>query len=586
MSLFDSVFGFKLKKKKGSEKKKSSFVFPSNTDGAVLVDSTAGIGSWNAYVDLDGAIRDESQMISRYRDMTLQPEVNQAVNHIINDMVVQHPGEPAIEIILDKTDLSENVKEKVREQFNHICKLLDFNNQAYDIARRWFVDGRIYYHIEIDENQKSKGISNLVYIDPRQIKKIREIEVKRSEKESNVNMVEIVDEYYIYDQQGFFNTNNINSDQGMAGYGSGAGNNSFRDHHTYTVNRSMGMTAPTVDGAIKLSNDSVIFAHSNLVDAGCRFILSHLHSAIRFVNLLRMLEDAIIIYRISRAPERRVFYIDVDGLNPKKAQEHVREVMNSYRNQTTYDAVTGETREDKRHLSMLDDFWLPRRNVGGGTEVQNLSGGQSLGEIRDLEYFQDKLYESLQVPISRFRRADKGFSIGRSNEVTQDELQFSRYITRLRTRFSSLFDELLKKQLIITNTLSEEEWDDIKENIYYDFNTDSHFAELKESELMRNRFQLLRDIGEYEGNYVSRQWIQENVLHMSEEDVKNMKKQIKAEAKESKEHKLERAELVSQIKGIVDVDNLPNLHKIESDSSDDDLSREMRDLERDIDKIK
>jgi len=586
MALFDKFFGFTFKKKT-DKKEKASFVFPANTDGAVLVETQGGMGGWNAYVDLDGALRDEYQMVSRYRDMTLQPEVDQAVNHIINDAIVQNPGEPTIEIILDQTELSDNIKDSIREQFEHICKLLDFNNQAYDIFRRWYVDGRLYYHCKLDEkNPRKQGISELQYIDPRQIKKVREIEIRRN-NEMGVDEVLEVDDYYIYAQQGFFNTNSLTSDQGMSGYGSGAGRSSFPDNNTLTVNRSAGHTAPQMQGALKLSSDSVVFTHSNLMDPTCRHVLSHLHKAIRFVNLMRMLEDAIIIYRIARAPERRVFYIDTDGLPPKKAEAHVREVMNSYRNQTTYDAVTGEVREDKRHLSMLDDFWLPRRNTGSGTEVQNLSGGQNLGQIDDLDYFQNKLYEALQVPVSRFARADKSFSLGRTNEITQDELQFSRYITRLRSRFADLFDELLGKQLVLTKTLSSEEWEDIKDQVYYEFNSDSHFAELKNAELLTERFRLLRDVKEFEGELISRKFIQENILQMSEEEIDEMAKQIAKEKEETREEKLERAELASEIQDIINVNELPDYHRGRDDQ--DELSKsidkvdQVTDVDDDVD---
>jgi hypothetical protein len=566
MALFDNIFGFRLKKRRTetqtSKVKRSSFVFPANTDGSLLVNNTNGLGAFNAYVDLDGSIRNEYQLITRYRDMTLQPEVDQAVNHIINDFVVQEPGEKTVEIILDKTDLSNSVKEKIREQFDTVCKLLDFNNQAYDICRRWYIDGRIYYHIEVNKERPKDGINNLVYIDPRQIKKIREIEIIR-DTESNVDKIVELEEYYLYMQNGYFNTNNLNSDQGNAG--SGAGQNSF-NNNTYTIDRTSGMNVPNIQGAIKLSTDSVVYSHSNLTDPSCRVVVSHLHKAIRFVNLLRMLEDAIIIYRIARAPERRVFYIDTGGMAPAKAQEHLREVMNSYRNQTTYDAVTGETRDDKRHLSMLDDFWLPRGDKGSGTEVQNLSGGANLGEIQDLEYFQSKLYEALQVPVSRFKRADKSFSLGRTSEITQDELQFSRYIKRLRSRFCIFFDEILKKQLVLTKTLSEDEWESIKEDVYYEFNSDSHFSELKEVELLANRFNIMRDIKEYQGEFISKKWIQENILRMGEEDILKMDKQIEEESKKARELKIKKAELAKEIGSIIQPEDRD--HNLDADPLD------------------
>ena len=545
--LFNKIIG-NIFRRSASKGERKSFVFPSNLDGSLFINSSVGgLGSYSAYVDLDNAIKNEYQLITRYRDMTMQPEVDKAVDHIVSDAIVSNPGDPVVEIILDKTDLPDTTKNKIRQSFEKICRLLDINNQGYDIFRRWFVDGRLYYYIKLNEKwSRQEGISELQYVDPRQIKKVRELAIRRNLEEGVDEVVE-VDQYFVYSQQGFLNTNHINADQSYAGSGGGGGSVSQENNSVFTYNSTTSSSPQWIQQNIKLSTDAVVCAHSNIVDPSCRVIVSYLHQAIRFVNLLRMLEDAIIIYRIARAPERRVFYVDTGGLPPKQAQAHLEQVMRSYRNQTTYDAVTGETRDDKRHLSMLDDFWIPRTDSTSGTEVQVLAGGQNLGQMDDLEYFQNKLYEALKVPLSRFRQADKGFSMGRTSEITQDELQFSRHIKRLRSNFSVLFDELLEKELILTKVLTKTEWDEVKEKIYYEFNTDSHFSELKDAELLKERLALLRDISEYEGRYFSKKYIQTNVLQMSEDEIDDIEKEIDKEAPAREAALAKEAELSSTV---------------------------------------
>ena len=493
------LFGYKIGKEEEQEQVQS-FAPPPNEDGSVAV---VGGGVYGIYTDLEGTIRNDAQLIQRYRDMALQPECDAAIEDIINESLVFEDGDYPVQIILDKLEQPETVKKKIREEFRQIMKLLDFNNQGYDIFRRWYVDGKLYYHMMIDEKKPKQGLRELRYIDPRKIRKVREQKkskpILNPQGQNQVNAPQKPNEYFVYSDKGFSNDGN----QG-----------------------------------IKIATDSICYVHSGLTDKDGKVIVSHLHKAIRPLNQLRMLEDATVIYRISRAPERRVFYIDVGNLPKIKAEQYLREIMQKYKNKLVYDAQTGEIRDDRRFQTMLEDFWLPRREGGKGTEITTLPPGQNLGEIEDVLYFQKKLYKSLNVPVSRLE-AENGFSLGRASEITRDELKFSKFISRLRLRFSHLFDRLLETQLLLKGVCTRAEWQQIKEEISYDYISDLHFTEMKEAEVMKERLGLLGDIDGYVGKYFSEAWIRKNVLKQTEDDIEQMNKEMEEEKEEADDNEEE-----------------------------------------------
>jgi hypothetical protein len=490
------LFGYTIGKEEEESKEKEnvqSFVAPPNDDGSVAV---VGGGVYGIYTDLEGVIRNDAQLIQRYRDMALQPECDAAIEDIINETLVFTEGDYPVQIILDKLEQPESIKKKIREEYEHLMKLLDFNNQGYDIFRRWYVDGKLYYHMMIDVKQPKQGIKEVRYIDPRKIRKVRENKkfkpILNQMGQNQINAPQKPNEYFIYSEKGF----NNDANQG-----------------------------------IKIASDAICYVHSGLTDKDGKVIVSNLHKAIKPLNQLRMLEDATVIYRISRAPERRIFYIDVGNLPKMKAEQYLREIMQKYKNKLVYDAQTGEIRDDRRFQTMLEDFWLPRREGGKGTEITTLPAGQNLGEIEDVLYFQKKLFKSLNVPISRLE-ADNGFSLGRASEITRDELKFSKFIGRLRLRFSHLFDKLLETQLLLKGICTKTEWQQMKEEISYDFISDVHFAELKEAEVMKERLALLGDIDGYVGKYFSEAWVRKHVLHQTEDDIEEINKEIEEEKAE------------------------------------------------------
>jgi hypothetical protein len=486
------LFGFKIGKDDESDKSIKSFVPEQNDDAAI---SIAGNGVYGTYVDLEGQIRNEADLIKKYREMSIQPECDAAIEDIVNESVVFGQSDYPVEIILDGLSQPESIKKKIRDEFYYIMKLLDFNNQGYDIFRRWYIDGRLYYHMMIDEKQPKQGLKELRYIDPRKIRKVREEKKDRDRTLNNggVNIFQKPNEYYIYSDKGFVRENN---QQG-----------------------------------VKIAADSICHVHSGITDKDGKVIISHLHKAIKILNQLRMLEDATVIYRISRAPERRIFYIDVGNLPKMKAEQYLREVMQKYKNKLVYDAQTGEIRDDRRFQTMLEDFWLPRREGGRGTEITTLPGGQNLGEIEDVLYFQKKFYKSLNVPISRME-SDTGFSLGRASEISRDEVKFAKFISRLRLRFSHLFDRLLETQLLLKGICTRSEWKALQEEISYDFISDTYFSELKEAEILKERLSILSDVDNYTGRYFSKAWIQKEVLRMTEDEIKEIEKQIQEESEE------------------------------------------------------
>ena len=496
------LFGFEIKRKKEENEDIQSFATPTNDDGAV--DVAAAGGAVSSFIDLEGTAKSEAELVQKYRGMMQQPEVIQAVDDIVNESINITNDEKPVECVTDDLELSDNVKQKIRDEFDGILKLLDFSNQGYDIFSKWYIDGRINYHVMIDEKSPKKGIQELRYIDPRKIRKIREFEREKINTTNNSGfMKRVKNEYYIYSEKGFNNHGNTNINQG------------------YDLNNSNST-------GLKIAKDSIVNCNSGLLNENNTLVLSYLHRAIKPLNQLRMMEDAVVIYRISRAPERRVFYIDVGNLPKMKAEQYLRDMMAKHKNRLVYDMNTGEVRDDRRHMSMTDDFWLPRREGGRGTQIETLPGGQNLGEMEDVLYFQKRLYKSLNVPISRME-AENGFSLGRASEITRDEVKFSKFVRRLRGRFSILFDKILEKQLILKGIITPEEWPAIQQNLRYDFMIDNHFEELKQSEILQNRLQLLRDIDEYRGTYYSKEWVQKRILRMNEDEIKELEKQMEKE---------------------------------------------------------
>lgn len=505
------LFGFEIKRKDlADEKNVKSFVEPINDDGALsVVSAPGGGGSMSSVIDLDGSARNEAELINRYRIMVQDPEVQRAIDDVVNEAIVVSEDARVVECITDDLDMPDGIKKKIRDEFENILKLLDFSNQGYDIFNRWYVDGRINYHVMIDETSPKKGILEVRYIDPRKLRKIREYErVQVGEGSNRSEINKIKNEYYLFIDNGF-------------------GNSLVKSMNTSTMQFG---TDGNMTG-LKIAKDSIVHCNSGILNETNTMVLSNLHKAIKPMNQLRMMEDASVVYRISRAPERRVFYIDVGNLPKAKAEQYLREMMTRYKNKLVYDANTGDIRDDRRNMSMTDDFWLPRREGGKGTEITTLPAGANLGEMEDILYFQKKLYKALNVPISRME-TETGFSLGRASEISRDEVKFSKFIRRLRNRFSILFDRLLEKQLILKGIISPDEWQTIQNGLRYDFMEDNHFEELKQSEILTGRIQLLDQLSNYVGVYYSKDWIRKTVLMMSENDIEDMKKQIEIEAKE------------------------------------------------------
>ena len=479
------LFGFKFERIKDSASKEK-FTEPSSEDGTL--EAVAG-GFYGQLLDQDGRERSEIDLVRRYRDIAQQPECDSAIEDIINEGIVSNEKDQAVAIELDRLILPKRIKDRIREEFDKVLELLNFDQKGHDIFRRWYVDGRMYYHKVIDQKNPRKGITELRYIDPKKIRKVKEIK-KKNKLGSSIELVDSVREYFLYNDKGLHSGTNE---------------------------------------GIKISPDSITYCPSGLIDQNRGHVLSYLHKAIKPVNQLRMIEDALVIYRISRAPERRIFYIDVGNLPKIKAEQYLKDVMNRYRNKLVYDASTGEIRDDRNHMSMLEDFWLPRREGGRGTEITTLPGGSNLGEIDDIEYFKKKLYRSLNVPISRLE-AEAGFSLGRSTEITRDELKFTKFVQRLRKRFTPLFTDMLKTQLILKGVITLEDWSKISQHIQYDFLQDGHFAELKKAELLEDRINALGNIESYIGTFFSKEWVQKNVLNFTQAEIEDMQKQINKEA--------------------------------------------------------
>ena len=483
------LFGFSITRK-GTQGSENTFTVPTPDDGSIEV---AGGGFFSSILDTDGRERTELDLIRRYRDIAQQPECDSAIEDIINEAITSDEFSQSVMVTLDRLPYPEKIKRLIREEFNSVLSLLEFEEKGHDIFRRWYVDGRIFFHKVIDQKNPKKGLVSLRFIDATKIKKVREVK-KEKDQATGVDKIKKIEEYYIYNEKGLHS----------AGYGG------------------------TQQG-IKIAGDAITYCPSGVIDQNSGKVLSYLHKAIKPVNQLRMIEDALVIYRISRAPERRIFYIDVGNLPKIKAEQYLKDVMNRYRNKLVYDASTGEIRDDRNHMSMLEDFWLPRREGGRGTEITTLPGGSNLGEIDDIQYFQKKLYRSLNVPISRLE-SESNFSLGRSTDITRDELKFTKFIQKLRKKFVHLFTDVLKTQLLLKGVISLDDWDVMKEHIQYDFLKDGHFAELKEAELLNDRITTLQNIESYIGTFFSKEYVLKHVLRMNDAEIADMRDQIATEA--------------------------------------------------------
>jgi len=487
------LLGFEFKRIKKDIDLKSFAPSQDIDDGAVVV---AAGGAYGTYVDLDGTVRSEAELVTRYREMSIVPECDSAIDEIVNE-AISIDTENLISLNLENLNISENIKKVMRDEFKICLNVIQFNKFAYEIFRRWYIDGRLYYHVLIDEKNPKEGIKELRFIDPRKIRKVREIQNKRgSHNQPNESeLTKTVNEYYVYNDKGF-------------NYG----------------NKAIG----TSTTGLKVAKDSILHVVSGLTDNQGKMVLSYLHKSIKALNQLSTLEDALVIYRLARAPERRIWYIDVGNLPKIKAEEYVRDIMVKHKNRLIYDASTGNVRDDRKFMTMLEDYWLPRREGGRGTEVTTLPGGQNLGQMDDVLYFQKKFLQALNVPVSRLN-SDALYSIGRATEITRDELKFTRFIIRLRARFSHLFIEMLKKQLILKGIITLDDWEIIQNDVKFDFAKDNYFAELKDSEISQGRLQLAAGFQQFSGKYYSHDWIRKNILRQTDENIADQDRYIEDE---------------------------------------------------------
>ena len=490
------ILGFEITRKKNELRSSEdllgkSFVPPSNEDGVAVLEQQTGYvagGAVGAYIDMEGVIKSEIDLIRKYREIALIPECDSAIEDIVNECITSDVDDTIVDIDLSKTKLSESIKKKVHEEFQNILTTMKFNQHSHELFRKWYIDGRIYFHKVVDPQRPKRGIIDIRFVDPTKIKKIRNVE-REKDKVTGMDLIKNVEEFYAFNEKGI----ESNSNAGQA---------------------------------IKIAPEAITYTTSGLLDQSRNIILGYLHKAIKTANQLNMMEDALVIYRISRAPERRIFYIDVGNLPKVKAEQYLNEVMTRYKNKLVYNAQTGELKDDRKHMSMLEDFWLPRREGGRGTQIETLPGGQNLSEIEDIEYFKKKLYRALNVPISRME-SENGFNMGKASEITRDELKFNKFSSRLQSKFARCFTDMLKTQLVLKEIMSGDEFDKIKEVLDYNFSTDNHFTELKNTEVLRERIDTLNSMSEYVGQYYSHEYVRKYILMQTEEDIKMIDKQIK-----------------------------------------------------------
>jgi Bacteriophage T4-like portal protein (Gp20) len=493
-----SFFGFEIKRPQEQKQEQiPSFAPKQDDDGAAII-STGGF--YGTYVDLEGTVKTEAELVNKYRDMSLHPEVDSALEDIVDEAIVCEEGEKTVAIVLDDLEtLPKNIKTAIEKEFEEVLRLLEFNTKAYEIFRRWYIDGRLYYHVMVDETAPNEGIKELRYLDPRRIRKIRETTKTRDKRMPNVPIQKIVNEYYLY------------TDKDMALSG----------------NKSITTQSSAV--GIKIAKDSIVHCTSSIVDNDGKMVLGFLHKAIKPLNQLRAMEDAVVIYRISRAPERRVFYIDVGNLPKIKAEQYIRDMMVKHRNKLVYDQSTGEIRDDRKFMTMLEDYWLPRREGNKGTEIDTLAGGQSLGVLDDVQYFQRKLYKSLNVPMNRLE-PEETYAIGRATEISRDEIKFAKFIDRLRLKFSGMFLQMLEKQLVLKMIITPDEWHEIQSEIKFRYLRDNCFSELKDQEILMGRMTVLQQISLYVGRYYSNSWVRRNILKQTDEEMEQIDSEIAQES--------------------------------------------------------
>ena len=476
------LFGFQITRAQKDQGEQPSFVLPDAEDGA-----TTTAGFYSEFLDIEGQTKNEYDLIRRYRSTSEHPECDLAIEDIINESVNTEEDRETVSIITDNLPYSSKIKTRVKQEFEQVLRLLDFNNKAHDIFRRWYIDGRLHYHKIVDESDPKRGIQELRYVDALKIKRVRKVDKDVTKKGSP--SLKVIQDYFLFNERGI---------------------------------------STSTSGALKITSDAVAYCPSGLYDPSKNLVLSFLHKAIKPVNQLRMIEDAVVIYRIARAPERRIFYIDVGNLPKIKAEQYLKDVMNRYRNKLVYNNATGEIRDDRNQMSMLEDFWLPRREGGRGTEITTLPGGQNLGEIEDVTYFQRKLYRSLNIPISRLE-TESGFNLGRGAEITRDEVKFTKFVQKLRKKFNIFFNDILKTQLILKGVITEDDWPSIRDNITYTYLKDGHYAEMRDMDLLRDRLEILNSMEPFIGEWFSKEYIQKHVFRMTEDEIKNMQKQIDSE---------------------------------------------------------
>lgn len=493
------LFGFTIAREdEDIDKKNQAFATPVPDDGATTI-QTSGFnagGYFGTYVDMDATAKSEAELITRYREASAYSDCSAAVDEIVTEAIAAVDDEQPVQINLDNVDVADDIKETIENEFEKILQLLDFNNKGHDIFRRWYIDGRIYYQKIIDMKNPRRGVMELIQLDPRKIRKIKEVK-REKDKETNIDKIKSIEEYFIYNDKGI----------------------NYNPNFSYSS---------TVNQGLRISTDSIAYAPSGLMDLEKNVVVGHLHKAIKPVNQLKMMEDALVIYRLARAPERRIFYIDVGNLPKIKAEQYLKDIMARYRNKIVYDSNTGEIRDDRKFMSMLEDFWLPRREGGKGTEISTLPGGESLGQIDDVNYFQSKLYQALNVPVSRMQ-PQQGISFGRATEITRDELKFAKFVSRLRKKFNVVFDDILKTQLILKGVINEKDWEVIREKLQYKYAQDQYFEEMKAAENYRNQIDLLNMAQPYVGTYFSQRFIMKNILRMSDKEIQTMKSEIESE---------------------------------------------------------
>jgi hypothetical protein len=484
------LFGFEIRRAKGGDtaskkEKLDSPVPPTDYDGAGYV--TAGAGHFGQYINMDGDdSKDNHQLILRYRGVAMHPEVDMAIEEIVNESISASELKSSVTLSLDDVQASDKIKKQIGEEFKNIVSMLKFNENGHDMFRSWYVDGRVYHHLLVNESNLKAGIQEIRHIDSSRIRKVKQIKHKK-DPITGAKLVDKIDEYYIFEEK-----------------------------------------PGTQSTGLKISKDAISYVTSGLLDENKKKVVSHLHKALKPINQLRMMEDSLVIYRLARAPERRIFYIDVGNLPRGKADQYMKDIMTKYRNKLVYDANTGQLKDDRKHMSMLEDFWLPRREGGRGTEISTLPGGENLGQIDDIIYFQKRLYRSLNVPVNRLEQ-EAQFTLGRSTEISRDEVKFQKFIDRLRRRFSWVFLGILRKQLLLRGIITDQDWEEWKDNIYVDYVIDNHFSELKESEVIRERIATLDQVSQYVGEYFSKEWVMRNVLRMSDDEITNMDKEIAGE---------------------------------------------------------